>query len=271
MKNNYRRVSQIFFFILMGLIAMNHSLAETGISISFLSNASLHALCPFGGVETLISFLGLGVLVKKIHMSSLVLMGIIFILALLFGAVFCGWICPLGSIQEWMGQLGKKIFKEKYNTLVPRKVDSVLKYGRYIVLIYIIYGTTMSLKLIFEDFDPYYALYSFWTGEVGTTALLFLLITMTGALFVERPWCKYLCPYGAVLGLFNKIRLFKIKKDPQTCINCEKCDKACPMNIPISTQKTVTDSRCISCLKCTSENTCPVEKTLEMKLGGGVS
>lgn len=265
MKNNYRKILQIFFFVLAGMIAINHSLASTGIKIPFISNGSLHALCPFGGVETLISLLTFGVFVKKIHMSSLVLMAIIFILALLFGGVFCGWICPLGTVQEWMGKLGKKIFKKKYNTLIPRDLDSVLKYGRYLILAYVLYGTTMSLKLVFESFDPYYTLYNFWTGEVGIVALVFLITLMMGSLFIERPWCKYFCPYGAVLGLFNKIRIFKIQRNLETCINCKKCDNACPMNISVSTKKTITDTRCISCLKCTSENVCPVEDTVEVK------
>lgn len=265
-KINYRLISQIFFFLLIGIIVINKSLSETGAGIPFLSTASLHALCPFGGVETLVSLFSFGVIVKKVHASSIVLMVIVFILALLLGAVFCGWICPLGSIQEWMSKLGRKIFKSKYNHFIPKSVDGILKYGRYVVLGYIIYGTTMSLKLIFEEWDPYYALYNFWTGEVGVASIIFLLSVLVASLFIERPWCRYLCPYGAVLGWFNKMSIFKIRRNKATCIGCKKCDYVCPMNIDISTKKAITDIKCIRCLKCTSENACPVEETLELRM-----
>jgi polyferredoxin len=101
-----RRVVQWFFFILIALIAINHTLAESGAAIPILSSASLHAVCPFGGVETLYTFISSGLFVKKIHESSLVLMGISLVLAVVFGPVFCGWVCPLGTVQEWVGKLG---------------------------------------------------------------------------------------------------------------------------------------------------------------------
>jgi len=95
-----RKLVQIFFFILIAAIAVNHSLAETGGSISFFSNASLHSICPFGGVVSIYQFATIGTFVQKIHASSFVLMVILFLVAILFGPVFCGWVCPLGTIQE---------------------------------------------------------------------------------------------------------------------------------------------------------------------------
>lgn len=85
---------QLFFLIFIGLISLNHTLAESGEGIALLSTASLHAVCPFGGVETLYSFVSKGEYVKKIHSSSLVLMAAVFFMTLLLGPVFCGWVCP---------------------------------------------------------------------------------------------------------------------------------------------------------------------------------
>ena len=116
-----RKLVQWFFFLLIALISVNHALAESGAGISFLSNASLHAVCPFGGVETLYTFVASGLLVKKIHDSSLVLAGIVLLLSILFGPVFCGWVCPLGTVQEWVGKLGKKLFRRRYNHFVPAR------------------------------------------------------------------------------------------------------------------------------------------------------
>ena len=196
----------------------------------------------------------------------MILLGLVLILTLLFGPVFCGWVCPLGSAQEWVGKLGRKLFKKKYNDLVPRIIDRVLRYFRFIVLVWVVYVTARSTTLMFATVDPYNALFTFWSEEVELPALIILGITLIGSLFIERPWCKYACPYGALLGLFNKFRIFKIKREPSTCISCNLCTRVCPMNIDVAKQETVTDLQCISCFECTSERACPVEDTVEMKL-----
>lgn len=265
---NIRGIVQVFFFILIAAISINKTLAESGNGIPFLSKASLHALCPFGGVMTLYNLAALGTFIKKIHSSSVILMSIIFILAILFGPVFCGWVCPLGTFQEWVGKIGQRIFGKKYNHFIPVKVDKVLRYLRYVVLIWVAYVTARSGYLLFEKIDPYKALFTFWSGEVAASALIVLGLAFTFSLFVERPWCKYTCPYGALLGITNKLRIFRIKRTPSTCVNCKKCDFSCPMNIEISSKREIKDHQCISCFKCTSERSCPIPNTVNMEAFG---
>jgi len=257
-----RKVVQWFFFALIALIAVNHTLVESGNAIPLLSSASLHALCPFGGVVTLYTFLTNGILVKKIHEASLVLMGIGIFTAVLFGPAFCGWVCPLGTIQEFVSGFGKKLFRRKFNHFVPVKLDNLLRYLRYGVLAWVVYVTATSGTLIFEAYDPYFALFNFWSAEVAPTALAILGVTLLLSVFVERPWCKYACPYGAFLGVFNLFSLFKIKRAESTCKADSACSILCPMNIPVDSLKTVRDHQCISCLECTSEAVCPVAKTV---------
>ena len=122
-----RRTVQIVFFVLIAAGAVNHTLVERGISIPLLSSASLHALCPFGGVVTMYQFVTTGTLVRQIHLSSIVLLVSTLLLAVLFGPVFCGWICPFGSIQEWIGRIGKRLFGKRYNTFVPARIDRPLR------------------------------------------------------------------------------------------------------------------------------------------------
>lgn len=191
-----------------------------------------------------------------------------FILAVLFGPVFCGWVCPLGTVQEWTSKLGKKLFKRRFNRFVPRKVDGVLRYLRYEVLVWVLYMTAATGRLVFAEVDPYFALFNFWSSEVAVAGLVVLGLTLVGALFVERPWCKYACPYGAVLGGTNLFRVFKIRRNESTCIACDKCSNRCPMNIPVSRQLVVRDHQCISCLECTSEAACPIPDTVEFVAGG---
>jgi polyferredoxin len=257
-----RRIVQILFFALIALIAFNHSLAEIGKGIPVLSSASLHALCPFGGVVSVYQVIATGTFVRKIHESSWVLMWIGFALALLFGPVFCGWVCPFGSLQEWIGKLGRKIFRRRFNRFIPYRFDRWLRWLRYGVLGWVLYATFVTGKLAFEAVDPYFALFNFWTGEVAVSGLVILGGVILASLFVERPFCKYACPYGAVQGIFNLFRVFKVRRNAPTCISCGKCDQACPMNIPVSTGGAVLDHQCISCLECSSEAACPVKDTV---------
>lgn len=259
-----RRVIQISLFALIAVIAINNGLEATGQSIPWIGEASLHAVCPFGGVVSVYQVLTDGTFTKKIHESSFILMGLVFVLAVAFGPVFCGWICPMGSIQEWFGRLGRKLFKKRYNTFVPPSVDQWLRYLRYGVLAWVLDMTAVTGKLAFEEYDPYAALFGFWKSEVSLIGIGILLASLVLSLFVERPFCKYACPYGAVLGVTNLFRVFGIRRQAKTCISCKLCDKSCPMNITVSTSTTVRDHQCISCLQCTSEASCPVAKTVEL-------
>ena len=262
-----RRVVQIFFFVFIALVSVNHTLAESGSGIPLLSSASLHSLCPFGGVVTIYQFATVGTFVQKIHESAFALMAIGFVLAILFGPVFCGWVCPLGTVQEWVAKWGKKLFRRRYNHFVPARIDNILRYARYLVLAWVVYVTATSGTLIFAEYDPYFALFNFWSSEVAIGGLVILGLTLVLSLFVERPWCKYACPYGAVLGITNLFRVFKIKRAESTCKADGACSIMCPMNIPVDTVKTVRDHQCISCLECTSEAICPVASTVIFTTG----
>jgi len=263
-KIKLRTIFQIIFFILIGLISVNHVLVENGNGIPLISDASIHTLCPFGGVVSFYQYVTTGTLVKQVHFSAIVLMYIVFAIALIFGPMFCGWICPLGSFQEWIGKIGKKIFPKRYNKFIPSKVHSILKYFRFVMLALVIINTARAGILVFQNIDPYNALFKFWTGEVAITAIVVLIVIIIASLFVERPWCKYLCPYGALLGITNKFRIVKLRRNKSTCISCEKCDRSCPMNIEVSRQDVVKDFQCISCFQCTSEENCPIDDTVYM-------
>jgi polyferredoxin len=164
-------------------------------------------------------------------------------------------------------QAGQKLFGKKYNRFVPHKLDRALRHLRYAVLAMVLYQTAVTAKLVFQAVDPYYALFNFFAGEVALTAYITLGAITVLSLFVERPWCKYFCPYGAFLGLFNRIRIFKIRRDPATCVDCKQCDRICPMNIEVSKKETVSDAQCISCHKCTSDIACPVKDTVTISAG----
>ncbi len=261
---NIRLIVQIFFFALIAVIAVNHTLEEAGKAIPVLSSASLHAVCPLGGVVSVYQFITSGTYVRKIHSAAFILMWIVFALTVFLGPVFCGWVCPMGSIQEWFGGLGKKILGRRFNRLIPYKVDRILRYLRYLMLGWVVYMTAVTGTLVFSNIDPYFALFNFWTSEVAIGGVIILAVVLVLSLIVERPFCKYACPYGAMLGVFNLFRIFKVRRNVSTCIDCKACDRSCPMNIPVSTGGAVQHHQCITCLKCTSEQVCPVANTVEL-------
>jgi polyferredoxin len=261
-KSRIRPIAQISVFVFVALVSITKWATEQGAVIPFLPEVSLHAICPFGGVVTIYEFVTAGTFIQKIHSSAFILMLLGIVTALLFGALFCGYICPFGTYQEWIGKIGRKLFPKRYNRMIPAPLDRVLRYLRYVVLALVVYQTAITAKLVFQEMDPYYALFNFFTNEVAITAYAVLGIMTVLALFVERPWCKYFCPYGAFLGVFNLFSVFKIRRNASTCIDCKLCDKACPMNLSISDTGTVRSHQCISCHLCTSEAACPVRDTV---------
>lgn len=104
----YRSAVQIFFFGLVALITLNQALISSGKSIPFVGAASLHAICPFGGVVSIYAFATAGKFVQKIHPSSFILMFAALILAIGFGPLICGWVCPLGTFQQWTARWAAK-------------------------------------------------------------------------------------------------------------------------------------------------------------------
>jgi polyferredoxin len=258
---------QIGFFALVALTTTASILAERGVKVPVVQEASLHAVCPFGGVVSFWQLLGSGTLVKKVHESSVVLAVVGIILALLFGPVICGWVCPFGSFQEWIGKLGKRILGKRYNKLLPTRLDKTLRYLRYLMLAWVSYMTITSGKLFFQDIDPYYALFNFWGSETSVAGFVVLGAVVLLSLIVERPFCKYACPYGAFQGIFNLFRIFGIRRDAKTCISCGACSRACPMNIEVDKNAVVRDHQCITCMRCTSEAACPVASTVVLAAG----
>jgi polyferredoxin len=255
---------QLSFFLLVAAIALNQKLEELRMTITWLPTTCLHAICPFGGVESLYQLVTAGVYVQKIEQSAVVLMVMAFALAVIAGPLFCGWICPLGSFQEWLGKVGKKLTGKKFNNFIPAGIDRYLRVLRYGVLILVLVATGISAKLVFSDYDPYHALFRFYSGEVAAGAFIVLGAVIIGSIFVERPFCKYACPYGALLGLFNFISVFPLRRSESRCTSCKACDRSCPMNIKVSAMQTVRDHQCISCLKCSSESSCPVADTVAL-------
>lgn len=218
----------------------------------------IHAFCPFGGLESLFKLLVSGNYIQKIFPATMVLFAATIAMAILLNRVFCGWVCPLGLLQEFFTKIGRKL-KVKQNSW-PRPLDRYLKYVKYIGLFIIIYFTWKTGTLVFAPYDPW-AAYGHIAGGfadlyneflIGT---LFLIIGMVGSIWITQNWCKYFCPMGAMLAIFSKFSPTRIVRDTDTCINCNTCSKVCPVSIDVSKLKEIRNAECYQCGDCIEK--CP--------------
>ena len=173
------------------------------------------------------------------------------------GAWFCGWLCPFGSAQEWLGKLGRKLSFKKLR--VPHKVERFLMFSRYVLFAASFTGLAAFAFLS----GPYQSFMGVVTRNVAyltVPAWSFLGLILISSLFIDRPFCRYLCIEGARHGALSLGRVFSVKRNETSCINCGACDRACPAQVKVSTKSHIRHPQCINCLECMAA--CPVEDAL---------
>ncbi|GAA5171543.1 4Fe-4S binding protein [Viridibacterium curvum] len=254
----YRLLTQLAFLALVTTAAIRHQLLGGGPD----GSASIDALCPFGGLETLYKFVASGGFINRLYYSDLVLLAGTIALALIVGRYFCGWICALGTLQELSRKLGQRLFRKRH-FVMPAVADKPLRWLKYLVLLGTLYLTWQTATLIIRPYDPWAAYAHAFAGlgemwaefAVGASILLLSLIA---SVFYDRVFCKYVCPLGAFLGLTTKLGAFRIRRETDACISCGLCEQKCPVNIPLMRRDVIHSAECIACLGCTT--TCPTGK-----------
>jgi polyferredoxin len=258
-----RRLTQAGFglFIVVGSLRHHLSTAE--------HLASIDAYCPFGGFATLWRWITSGgQFVQKTHGSNLVLALGLIVGVILGGGAFCGWICPLGALQDLLRWISRKLRLPQVR--VPDRLHRILGYGRYLVLAGILWATISTARLWFTDYDPYRALFSLdWLFEFDWAhqwrAYLAVIGVLVGGLFIPRLWCRYLCPLGAIVSLLGNFSILRIRRSETACKGCGVCKRPCPVNIDVANADPVISSNCIGCLECLE--VCPWDEALRVELG----
>ncbi|HLP16463.1 MAG TPA: 4Fe-4S binding protein, partial [Bacteroidota bacterium] len=203
-------------------------------------------------------------IINAVHPSGLLIFLAIVGGSLLLKKSFCSWLCPIGTLSESLWMLGKKIFKRNFD--LPRWLDYPLRSLKYLLLLF--FGAAVwamdSDTLAAFIFSPYNKMADvkmyFFFAEISTAAIVTILVLMGLSVVVKNFWCRYLCPYGALLGLTSLLSPLKIRRNASTCIDCELCTKVCPSRINVHAVKTVRSDECTSCLQCVE--ICPVKETL---------
>lgn len=175
------------------------------------------------------------------------------------GVFYCGWACPFGFAQDIGSRLGKKLGIKSRQ--IPEGIHKVAVYLRYVLAVATI-AITADFVMSLMGLEARGAFLGLIGGRIPTAAAL----VSVGFFFVlsikyDRVYCKYVCPEGGRYGIMSLLRPFTIKRNEQTCVNCGKCDKACPMQINVSKAGKLRSPQCVNCFECMS--TCPVDGAME--------
>jgi len=207
-------------------------------------------------------------IINEIHPSGLFILIAIIAIGFLLKKAFCSWLCPIGTLSESLWMFGKKIFGK--NLKVNKWLDYPLRSLKYLLLFFFIWSIWQmdvpSLKAFI--YSPYnkvadIKMYLFF-ANISTFSLWVIIVLIVFSIFIKNFWCRYLCPYGALLGFLSLLSPFKITRNKTTCIDCELCTKICPSNIKVHQTKRVTSDECTACLKCVQ--VCPVKNTLDVRI-----
>jgi polyferredoxin len=222
--------------------------------------------CPFGGLVALYPLLRYRAYACALTEFNVSLLVSVVILAVVSKKSFCGWVCPLGTVQEWIGRLGGRVFRRRFRP--PRAVDRSLMLVRYAVLVGVpvLTFTLWQFDLGFRAYDPFYILFT-WGGHETNAASVWVVVgVLAAAAVMPFVWCRYLCPLGAALDPFSRAGALRLRRNRDTCTDCGICDKACPHAIPVSQVEEVTARNCTNCMECVEA--CPRKGTLELSWFG---
>ncbi len=217
--------------------------------------------CPVGSLQASLGKNGTSALIY--------VLGFLFFFGGMIGRYVCGWLCPFGLIQELLHKIP---FPKKIGSF---KGDKILRKLKYVILLLFVILLPLVTADAFGITDPWFCKYICPAGtleggiplaavssaireSIGflyTYKVTLLVITAIASVIIFRPFCKYICPLGAIYAFFNKISFVKISLDEEKCVSCGGCAKECPMNIdPV---KNINGTECIRCRKCIS--CCPTD------------
>jgi len=210
--------------------------------------------------------------VPRVHAAGFFLFVSFLIISFVFRKSFCSWLCPVGTVSEYLWKFARYTFRRNFQ--LPRWADIALRSLKYILLSFFAYAVaSMSVGAIAQFLGSSYALVvdvrmlNFFRYPGGTTAFVVLGLVIA-SIFVQNFWCRYLCPYGAFLGLASLFSPARITRNLGTCIDCAKCAKACPSTLPVDKLVQIRSAECTGCLECVA--VCPANNTLTVSLPVGL-
>jgi polyferredoxin len=241
---------------------------ENGATTPLVSRPpGVEGFLPIGALTSLKYWLVSGT-IHPVHPAALVIFLAILLMSLLAKKSFCSWLCPVGTLSESAHKLGRRLFGR--NLRLWPWLDIPLRGIKYLLLF-------LFVKIILLDMPaealggfldaPYWAvsdvkMLHFFTRMSLTTLAVLAGLTLLSLLY-KNFWCRYLCPYGALLGLASIISPFKIRRDSAGCSSCQRCSAACPSGLAVHSSSAVSSPECSGCLSCVEH--CPERNVLAMQ------
>ncbi len=232
----------------------------------------VESFLPISGLLGLRDWFYTGVL-NDIHPAASIILGLALISSALWKKSFCGWICPVGFVSESVAAVGKAMHGWKGN--LPKIVDWPLRTIKYLLLLFFVWAiffqmTPESLRTFIDS--PYnrvadIKMLRFFT-QIDPTSLYIILSLVVLGFLISGFWCRYLCPYGALTALASFVAPWKITRKASACIDCNKCNIACPAHIPVAQLTRVRSDECNACMQCVA--VCPSVNALELSLPRGL-
>lgn len=271
-----RTYVQIFFVFLCVWIGVEFYffikwLETGGMEGSFYRPPGVEGFLPISSLMSVYYFFQTGEIHGAHPAGFFIFLGICTV-SIVFGKSFCSWMCPIGFISEAIADLSENLQKKIFKRIIriPRFLDIPLRSLKYFLLFFFVYSifflmTRESLKAFLDSPYNLMADVKMWYFFVNISQLALIIIASLFVLsFLFRNfWCRYLCPYGALLGIASIFSPNKITRNAESCIDCGLCAKACPSRIKVDEVKTVISDECSTCMSCV--DVCPVAETLVLK------
>lgn len=225
---------------------------------------AIDAFQPLSAMFTVVSWVR-GIGFETASPAAVVILAAAMILALLLRRSFCSWVCPVGTVSEWLWKSG---FNRKNGlVLIPETVDRRLRLLKYLILL-LLAGAAFICSP--EDIRHYLGgsgraagdlvLYNFFRHPSWSIVAVPVLILLSSRM--RNPFCRYLCPYGALLSLAAIISPVAVQRNRNRCVSCGVCSTVCPSRIDVAGSYRVNDPECIGCCRCVSH--CRVHSALSI-------
>jgi polyferredoxin len=200
----------------------------------------------------------------RLHPAGMFLLIAFLGMSWIFRKSFCGWLCPVGTISEYLWRLGNQTFGRTFR--LPRRLDIGLRSLKYFLLGLFLYAVvSMPVPAIRAFLEGPYGIVDDvkmlnFFRFLGLTGAIVVALLVLGSVFVQNFWCRYLCPYGALMGFAALASPLRIRRETSLCIDCGKCTKACPSALPVDQLITVQSAECTGCMQCVA--VCPAAGAL---------
>lgn len=202
----------------------------------------------------------------RLHPAGMFLLLAFLAMSWMFRKSFCSWLCPVGTLSEYLWRVGKQTFGRNFR--LPRRLDLALRSIKYILLGLFLYAVgSMSVSAIRAFLEGPYGLVDDvkmlnFFRFMGLAGAVVMAVLVVASVFVQNFWCRYFCPYGALMGLVSMLSPLRIRRDTGLCIDCAKCAKACPSALPVDRLITIRSAECLGCIECVAS--CPAAGALQM-------